>query len=85
MHQSNAKAQRTAIKEVLRNVAAEVLKDCEESVQAIAEYNACIDHWICDHETSTKPEDIFISSANDLILNSVSLCNIYYNTYIINF
>ena len=61
------------VKEVLKNVAAKVLQDTKENEQANAEYSACIDRWSCNHETSTKSEDIFLSNAHELILNDVSV------------
>ncbi len=73
MHLSNAKAQRSAVKEMLKAVAAGVFENHGEREQALDEYNACIDHWKCDHETSTRSEDIFISSVHELILYSVIL------------
>ena len=71
MHLSNAKAQRSAVKEMLKAVAAGVFEDHGERELALAEYNACIDHWKCDHETTTRSEDLFLSSAHELILYSV--------------
>ena len=54
-------------------MALEVLKDTEYGNLAYDEYKSCVDRWTCDHETTTKSEDILLSKAHELVLQAVSL------------
>ena len=73
MHVDNAKQQRAVVKEVLKRVASEVLQEREDALPARLEYEACIDHWKCDMETTTRPEDLLLSSIHEQVLHSVSI------------
>ena len=76
MHLGHAKTQRTYIKEVLKTEAERVFpvvlreRGCEE-------FNACIDRWVCDHETDTPSSKLFLSKKHEQILLSVSF-SMYY-------
>ncbi len=53
MHVENAKKhQRAIVKEVLKGVDSEVLKNRDDALSAKFEYYACIDHWKCDMEST---------------------------------
>jgi hypothetical protein len=71
MHLNHAKEQRNYIKDVLKTEAERVLPEAFRE-RGIEEFSACLERWICNHESNTPSQELFISNKHDAILQSVS-------------
>lgn len=72
MHLTHAKDQRAYIKQVLRTEAERVLPEMYRE-RGIEEFNACLDRWVCNHESDTSSHELFVSNKHEKLLASVSL------------
>ena len=71
MHLAHAKEQRAYIKDILRSEAERVLPN-EYRERGIEEFNACLDRWVCNHESDTPSGELFVSNKHKEILFSVN-------------
>lgn len=78
-HNNDARNQRAVIKDVIK---AETLRYLEKqkqgghlivSVESCSkEFNDCLDRWVCDHESNTRSDKLFLSKENEQLLASVT-------------
>jgi len=71
MHLDHAKDQRRVIKDILKHSAREVLKNDGDFHLSCEEFDACLNNWVCNHESTTESSDLFLSTVNSVLLNSV--------------
>ena len=74
VHLDHAKNQRRIVIEVLKNVATKVLID-----KPLASLERCdsIDRWTCDHETTTKSDQLLMQSRQNYHQNGMFSYTIY--------
>ena len=71
MHLDHAKEQRAVIKNILKHSAREVLHDDCDFHLTCEEFDACVENWVCNHETDAASNDLFLSQANAVTLSLV--------------
>ena len=72
MHIDEAKNQRRVVKDLLKLSVRDLLSNERDFHLSCEEFDACINHWNCNHEIDTASSDVLVSHENALVFDQVS-------------